>query len=394
MKRLVFGFVFVLALWSAQGQSLTDLRKKKTDAEQALKYTSSLLEEARKHEKASLNKLRLINSQIQTRNDFIGNINVELNIIDRYIAENTEVVNMLKSDLDELKKEYASMVRFAQKNKNSYDVLLFLLSADNLNQAYKRFLYLRQYAKYRKAQAEIITSLSGLIDQKISSLEKQRQQKANLLLGKREETKLLENEKREQDQYLSSLKLKQQDLRKKLREQEKEQEELNRAIQRMLEEETRKMQAKGEFQLTPEQQLVAADFEKNKGRIPWPVERGVITGRFGVHAHPVLKQIQVKNNGIDISTRKGTPARAVFGGEVSRVFAISGGNMAVIIRHGSFLSVYSNLKEVFVNAGQKVEIKQEIGSVFTDESDGNKTVLKFQVWKESQKLNPEDWITH
>ena len=377
----------------AHAQSISDLRKKKTDTEKALKFTSSLLEEARKNEKTSLNKLRLINSQIQNRQNYIESINSELTVAEYYINENTEVVSLLQSDLNKLKEEYAMMIRFAQKNKNTYDMLIFLLSADDLNQAYKRFLYLRQYAKYRKTQAEIIFALSGLMDQKVSSLENQRKQKVDLLAGKREETQLLEHEKNEQGRYLSELKKKQQDLRKKLQQQQKEQDELNKAIERMLEEEARKMAAKGAFQLTPEQKLIAADFEKNKGRIPWPVERGIITGRFGVHAHPVLAQIQIKNNGIDISTQNGSKARVVFEGEVSRVFAISGGNMAVIVRHGSFLSVYSNLKEVFVKPGQKVKIKQEIGTIFTDGTDGNKTVLKFQVWKENQKLNPEDWIS-
>ena len=127
--------------------------------------------------------------------------------------------------------------------------------------------------------------------------------------------------------------------------------------------------------------------------MPWPVERGVITGRFGIHAHAVLKTVQVKNNGIDISTSPGTRARAVFGGEVSRVFGISGGNMAVIIRHGNYLTVYSNLKDVLVKAGDNLKIKQNLGTVFTDENDEGKTILKFQIWKESQKLDPELWLS-
>ncbi|WP_423129859.1 murein hydrolase activator EnvC family protein [Gaoshiqia sp. Z1-71] len=393
MKRFFFSLVLCFAVWSVQAQSLTELRAKKNDAEQALKLTSGLLEEARKNETASLNKLKLINSQIQNRNTVIQTINSEISVIDDYIRNNAAVVDMLKADLAGLKKEYASMVRFAQKNKNSYDLLIFLFSADNLNQAYKRFLYLRQYARYRKNQAVVIESLSDLIDKKVLSLEAQKNQKSSLLTGKVQENLKLEKEKSEQNRNITALQKQQQDLRKKLQQQQKVQDELNRAIQKMLEEETKKSVSKGEFQLTPEQKLIAADFEQNRGRIPWPVERGIITDRFGVHAHPVLKQVQVKNNGIDISTQRGTKARAVFNGEVSRVFAVSGGNMAVIIRHGSFLSVYSNLEEVYVKAGQKVAVRQDIGSIFTDQADGNKTILKFQVWKENQKLNPEDWIS-
>jgi len=144
--------------------------------------------------------------------------------------------------------------------------------------------------------------------------------------------------------------------------------------------------------MTPEEILVSANFEQNRRRLPWPVERGVITDHFGVHQHPVLKNIQVKNNGVDISTVQGAKARSVFGGEVSRVFVVSGGNYAVIIRHGKFLTVYSNLVDVLVKSGDKVSIKQTIGTIGTDNEDDNKTVLKFQIWKENVKMNPEEWI--
>ncbi|MGQ7870231.1 murein hydrolase activator EnvC family protein [Sunxiuqinia sp. sy24] len=393
MRSLLLSFVFFLAMLSLTGQSLTDLRAKKINTSQVIKYTSSLLQKAQQSEKASLGKLQLINSQIQNRNRLIENINDEIVILDGYIGENTAVSSMLNSDLDQLKEEYAAMIRFARKNKNSYDMLIFLLSSENLNQAYKRMLYLRRYAQYRKSQAEVIQAISGLVELKVLELQEQKQQKAQLLTSKNEETQQLLSEKKQQKQQVQSLQQQQRTLRKKLREQQKEQEELNQEIERLLAEEARKAREKGSFEMTPEQKLLAANFEENKGRMPWPVERGVITERFGVHAHAVLKNIKVKSNGIDISTDNGTQARAVFNGEVSRVFAISGGNMAVIIRHGSFLSVYSNLKEVFVTAGQQVKTKQAIGAIFSDSSDGNKTVLKFQVWRENQKMNPEDWIS-
>lgn len=393
MKSLFLSLFFVLGTLSLLGQSITDLRAKKVNTAQVIKYTSSLLQEARKNEKASLGKLQLLNSQIQNRNQFIDDIESQIQVLNLYIAENTEVSKMLKADLDGLRKEYAAMIRFAQRNKNSYDALLFLLSSENLNQAYKRMLYLRQYAKYRKSQVEVIQAIDTLLKEKIISLEHQKKQKADLLAEKSTETKQLEGEKLLQRKQVQELQKQQRQLRKKLREQQKEQEELDREIERLLAEEARKAREKGQFEMTPEQKLLAADFEKNRGRLPWPVERGVITERFGVHAHAVLKNIKVKSNGIEITTQKGTEARAIFDGVVSRVFAISGGNMAVIIRHGSFLSVYSNLKEVYIKAGQKVKTKQKIGAIFSDSADGNKTILKFQVWKESEKMNPEIWIT-
>ena len=393
MRSLFLSLLFFFVGLSLFGQSLTDLRAKKINTTQVIKYTSTLLQEAQKNEKATLGKLKLLHSQILNRNQLIEEINSEIEVLDHYITENTEVSGMLHADLKQLRTEYAAMIRFAQKNKNSYDMLIFLLSSENLNQAYKRMLYLKEYAKYRKSQVEVIQTMQNLLDDKVADLEKRKQEKAQLLTSKNEEAHHLLNEKSQQDQQVQRLVNQQRDLRKKLREQQKEEEKLNREIERLLEEEARKARGKGQFEMTPEQKLLAANFEENKGRIPWPVERGIITEHFGVHAHAVLKNIQVKSNGIEITTQKGTDARAVFDGEVSRVFAISGGNMAVIIRHGSFLSVYSNLNEVFVQAGQQVKAKQKIGVIFSDSDDGNKTVLKFQVWKENQKMNPEDWIS-
>ncbi len=388
-------FCTMLLLWGLllQGQSLTELRAKKVNTSQVIKYTSSLLEKARKNERATIGKLRLLNNQIGQRNRLIGNINDEIGALDYYINENTEVVSMIRHDFDELKREYASMIQFAQKNKNTYDKIIFLFSSDNINQAYQRSLYLRQYAKYRKKQANLLQVLTSLLDRKIVDLNKLKDDKLILIGEKENEAGQLVSEKNQQSKYVQSLKKRQRELRSKLKDQQKIQDKLNREIEKLVEEQARQARKKGGFELTPDQKLIAADFEKNKGRIPWPVERGLITEKFGIHAHPILKQVKVKNNGIDITTSKNSKARAVFAGEVSRVFAISGGNMAVIIRHGSFLSVYSNLQEVFVKAGVKVKIKQEIGLIYSDKNEGDKTILKFQIWKESQKQNPEQWIS-
>ena len=393
MKCFFLWFVLICLTWSTHGQSLSELHKKKNAAQKDIDFTSELLEKAREDEKVSLSKLYLINSQIQSRSDFIESLNSELALLDGIISNNAEVIEMLQEDLRALKEEYASMIRFAQINKSSYDLILYVFSAENLNQIYKRFLYLRQYSNYRKKQANVISILSDIVENKLVELETNRQQNELLIASKVKENYLLEENRIEQNKHISALQNKQKDLRKKIREQEQQQEQLNNAIEKLLAEEAGGDVYIGKFKLTPEQKLISADFEKNKGLIPWPIERGIITEHFGVHAHEVLKQVQVKNNGIDISTQEGAKARVVFDGEVSKVFAISGSNMAVIIRHGSFLSVYSNLKEVYVVAGQKVNIKQEIGSVYTDISDSNKTVLKFQIWQENQKLNPEDWIS-
>ncbi|HZL11126.1 MAG TPA: peptidoglycan DD-metalloendopeptidase family protein [Prolixibacteraceae bacterium] len=386
----IFSFLAVLV----NGQSLDDLRKKKEKTNEEIKYTTRLLEDAKTNEKKTLNKYNILNKQIELRTSLITGINSEVGVLGDFIDQNAWLVSSLNSDLEELKAEYANMIRYAQRNQTNYSTVLFILSSNSFNQAYKRMMYLRQYTEYRKKQAELIQWIRDLIQVKVKVLVQQRSEKEILIQDKKREADQLSKEKKEQQKYLTSLQQKQKGFEKKLREQQQIESQLSREIQRIIDEEIRKAKKSGKtgYEMTPEQKLVSGQFEQNKRRIPWPVERGVITGHFGVHEHPVLKNIQVRNNGIDISTSNGAKARSVFDGEVSRVFMVTGGNMAVIIRHGKYLTVYSNLVNVQVNSGDKVSVKETIGTIGTDSDDGNKTVLKFQIWKENEKQDPEDWI--
>lgn len=377
------------------GQSLEELRKKKEKTNEQIKYTNRLLEEAKKNEKKTLNKYNILNKQIELRTNLITGINSEVGVLDEYIDENAWLISSLNADLDALKKEYAGMLVFAQRNNTNYSKVLFILSADNFNQGYKRMMYLKQYTEYRERQAELIKWIHDLIEDKVNKLQVRRSEKETLLQIKKREAEKLAQEKKEQGKVLTSLQQKQKDFKKKLQEQQRIEAQLSREIERIIEEEVKKAKKSGKdnYEMTPEQKLVSGQFEQNKKRLPWPVDRGVITSHFGVHEHPVMKNIQVKNNGVDISTSQGATARSVFAGEVSRVFQVTGGNAAVIIRHGKYLSVYSNLVNVQVKTGQKVSLKQTLGTIGTDSEDGDKTVLKFQIWRENVKLDPEDWIT-
>ena len=392
----VFLFISLICLTLiSNGQSLEELRKKKEKTNEQIKYTNRLLEEAKTNEKKTLNKYNILNKQIELRTSLITGINSEVGVLAEFIDQNAWLVSSLNTDLAQLKQEYANMILFAQRNQTNYSKVLFLLSSNSFNQAYKRLMYLKQYTEYRKKQAELILWIHDLMEAKVNRLQNQRTEKETLLQSKKREADQLSKEKNQQGQYLSSLQEKQKDFKKKLHEQQNIEAQLSREIQRIIEEEVKKSKKTGKpgLQMTPEQKLVSGQFEQNKRRIPWPVERGVITDHFGVHEHAVLKNIQVKNNGIDISTAQGATARCVFAGEVSRVFEISGGNKAVIIRHGKYLTVYSNLINIQVKSGQKVGIKQTLGTIATDHDEGDKTVLKFQIWKESNKLDPEDWIS-
>jgi len=393
---LLSAFVFLAIL--ANGQSLDELRKKKEKTNQQIKFTTRLLDEAKKNEKKTLNKYKILNKQIELRTSLITGINSEVGVLADFIDQNAWLVNSLNTDMEELKKEYANMIVFAQKNQTNYSKVLFILSSNSFNQAYKRLMYLRQYTEYRKRQAELIQWIRDLIQVKVKALQQQRTVKETLLQTKKREADQLNKEKKEQGKYLTTLQQKQKDFEKKLREQQQIEAQLSRAIQKIIEEEVQKARKKAKetgktsYEMTPEEKLASGQFEQNKRRLPWPVERGVITDHFGIHEHPVLKNIQVKNNGVDISTAQGAIARSVFAGEVSKVFVVSGGNYAVIIRHGKYLTVYSNLVNVRVKSGDKVSIKQTIGNIGSDSSDDNKTVLKFQIWKENVKQDPEEWI--
>lgn len=394
MKILIATVLFLLFNLIGFAQSVSDLQKKKQAAAREIDYTTRLLKDTQRSERSSLSRLRLINNKITQRNTIITSINYEIDVYQECIENNSMVIEMLKTDVEKIKVEYAELIRSAYRNRNASDKILFLLSAENFNQAHRRYLYMKRYTSYRENQAEIIGTVQSVLNTNLAKLEQQKATKQQLIGETKNETLQLSKEKSQQNSEVNKLKNKQRSLRKKLKEQQGVEERLEREIQQIIEEEARKNRAVGGsgFALTPEQKLVGDNFAQNKKRLPWPVERGIITEHFGIHQHPVLTNVQIRNNGINIATEVGSKIRAVFNGEVSRVFGISGGNTAIIIRHGKYLSVYSNLREVVVKKGDKVLTKQIIGTIYSDKDDTDKSILKFQIWYESKKLNPEDWI--
>ena len=394
MRILLVTGLFIILCFIGFSQSIDELQKKKQEAENDIKYTTKLLNEVQKNQKLSLNRVQLLNNQIEKRNTVISTINSEVSLYQQFIDNNMLAIKMMNNDIKEIKKEYAELIRSAYRNRNAYDQVLFLLSADNVNQAYRRYLYMKHYTAYRESQTEIIEAIQQVLNQKVDKLEQHKLIKLQLVTDTKKEAQQLAQEKTQKNAEIQKLQKEQQTLRKKLQQQREIEQRLEKEIQKIIEEEARKSKAAGTtgFSLTPEQKLVGESFVQNKKRLPWPVERGVITEHFGINQHPVLSNVQTHNNGVSITTEAGAKVRAVFKGEVSRVFGITGGNTAVIIRHGKYLSVYSNLREVTVKMGDKIATKQTIGTVYTDAEDDNKSILKFQIWLENQKLNPEEWI--
>lgn len=388
---IIFSFLFLYNSTSAQ-QSIQDLRLQKERTTKEIALTQELIRQAQRSARTSSRSLAIINRNIMLRTNLINMMNSEINVLDGFINDNRCFIDGLRKDLVKLRADYARTIQMAQLNRKSQDKLLFLLSAKDFNQAYKRLIYMRQYTTFRQKQADHIKAVFHLINVKLRDLAAKRLQKDNLMKGKEHEKQQLNEEKRIQATYLRQTKREQQSLQHKLRDRIRTQSQIQRQIERLIAEEARKATRKGStlFETSPENKIISGNFERNKGRLPWPVERGVISESFG--NHELMKGVTVRNNGIDFTTPHGGKARSVFEGEVSRVIAIPGGNMAVIIRHGKYMTVYSNLQNVFVHAGQKVRTKEDIGVIYTDPNNENKTILKFQIWRETTKLNPEGWV--
>lgn len=382
-------------------QNKEKLLDKKKQIEEEISYYKKLLDETQKNKDVSLNKLVLLKSQISKREDLISGINDEINNLDLLITKNNEDLQRSNEQLDAMKAEYATLIYNAYKNRNSYTRIMFIFAANDVNQAFRRIKYFQQYNEYLRRQVALIQDTKEFIAQKNKELVKQKNSKEDLLQSSQEEKQKLSEEKDKKDSDLKKLKQKEADLRKKLKKKEEEASILKKKIEAAIASEIHKSAEKSNKTvttattvknvLTPEEKIVSDNFLSNKGKLPWPVERGVITGYFGEHPHPVLDGIKVKNNGIDISTTQGATARAVLSGTVSSIVTITNNNMAVIIRHGEFFTVYSNLSTVCVSKNQSVSTKQNIGTVYTNNDEG-KTEIHFEVWQGKVICNPAEWL--
>ncbi len=392
-------FLLVLPLLSFGQNKKAELQENKKKIEQEIEYNSKLLDETKKSKSTTLNQLVILKKQIRDRERLINTLNEEIKTTNRQIELNNEILADLKRDLLNLKEEYAQMIYYAYKNRNSFDRLMFIFASKDFNQAFRRLKYFQQYAAYRQTQAELITQTQNDITSTIEELENFRNDKFTLLTRLEEERDKLNQERNQQNQAYQTLSKKEKELAATIKEKEKAAEKLQKEIEKIIAEEIRLASEKsgttstGTFALTPEELQLSTSFQQNQGGLPWPVQRGIISSTFGEHPHPVLKEVKTKNNGIDILTDEGMEARAVFGGEVTRVMSIPNYNYVVMIRHGEFLTVYSNLVEVYVTRGQKINTKQSIGKIYTDSKD-QKTELHFELWKGKTLLNPEGWLAN
>jgi septal ring factor EnvC (AmiA/AmiB activator) len=406
--KILYIKYLILALWLlggavvwSQTEEKAELQKQKSALDQEIEYTNNLLQETKKSRETSMNELSILNSRIDKREALIRTITAEINWLEREIAKNNLKIDEQQEEFKTLKEEYAGMIYYAFKNRNVYDRMMFIFSSEDFNQAYRRMKYFQQYSTFRKAQAHQIKDKQQEIEDRIAGLEEQVDEKETLKQEKIDEKRRLDRNMKEKDETVQSLSSKERELKRSLNEKEKAARRLQNAIEAIIAEEIRKAaeaaKAAGTappeqlFALTPEQIELSSTFAANKGKLPWPTERGILSGRFGEQPHPVLKGIKIKNNGVDIMTNTGSNARAVFEGEVTRIISVPKYNNVVIIRHGEYLTVYSNLDDVMVSVGDQIAIKQRLGVIHTN-SDEAKTELHFEIWKGKELLNPSQWM--
>ena len=392
MKRIVtYLLLALLALpVAAQKQSVNDLKKQREKTLRELEKTGQMLSETKKSETATLNKLNLLNKDIATRKRLITTINSEIDALNTEMGELSDKRDSLQQNLEALKADYANLVRQTHYQDMMQSPLLFVLRAEDFNQAMRRIRYLQEFQRYRKEQVARIENTQAEIDIQTELLESNRVEKEQTLDVQKRETENLARDERKHQNMLQQLKKKEKDLLAQHRKQQKKADDLNRKIEDIIKQQAAKQ--KGQ-RLTKEQQLIAGGFEKNKGRLPWPVEKGMVSGEFGVHPHPTLPKVTVNNKGIYIQTTRGAAVRAVYEGEVTSCF-VMGGTNAVIIQHGNYRTVYTGLATISVKKGDKVKTKQSIGTVYTDPDNDNKTEMFFQVWKDKDIENPSQWLAH
>ena len=383
--QIILSLLFLLSLPMA-GQSVKELQKQQQALQQQLEETNKMLKQTKKDETATENKLNLLNNDIQTRKKLINSIQGEINTLNGEMGTLRKKRSALQEELEQAKADYARLVRETHYTDIQQSPLLFLLSSKSFQQLVRRMQYMQQFTNYRKEQVKHITSIQADIDIQNHLLSERKQSRSTALQSQKREQEKLTADQRKQKNMLSSLKKQEKELAAKQKQQQKKVDELNKKIEELIAKQVRTTTT-----LTKEQQLIAGGFEANQGRLPWPVEKGYISGHFGKHQHPIHEHVTVNNKGIYLQTVSGAQARAIYEGEVTWCAQMNG-TFAVIIQHGNYRSVYSQLKSIKVKQGDKVTAKQSIGEIFTDVAEDNKTELYFQIYKDRTILNPSLWL--
>jgi len=383
MSLLLIPYSFVFA-----ADSVKELQKKQKKLQAEIEQTNKMLKQTKKDETATMNKLQLIGKNIQNQKKLIRTLDNEIVALNREMNQLSATRDSLQRVLERYKNDYAQMIRASHFARVQQSPLLFLLSSDNFQQLARRARYLQEFARFRQEQVRRIESTQVQIDEQNDLLKANKDDKMTALSSRKREQENLKRDERKQQNMLNQLKSKEKGLSKQLKQQQKRVAELNKKIDDIIRKQTEKA---SKTTLTKEQKLLAGGFEANKGRLPWPIEKGMISGHYGKQQHPVYSQVTIDNKGVYLQTTAGSKARAVYKGEVTSCFLVAN-TYAVIIQHGNYRTVYSNLSKLNVKQGDKVDTKQLIGTIFTDPEQDQKTELYFQIYKDRNILNPELWI--
>jgi len=374
-----------------------ELEAQRIRLKKEIKQINTILFKDSKTRKNALTEVEDLQVKLNVRSELIRVTNQQANLLTSKIRINEKNISVQRKELEDLKSEYANLIRKSYESKSLQNRLMFLFSSENFLQAYKRLQYLKQYARYRRRQGRAISEKTKLLQELNQMLSIEKADKILLIEENRIFQKEIEKEKKEQNSLIKDLERRQKKLASQISKKEKQQRAIDREINRLIREaiaaSNSRAGKKGKktFQLTPEAKLLADNFISNKGRLPWPLEKGIVVQGFGRQRHPVVKTTIIQSNGVVIATEPLAQVRAVFEGEVMSVIVIKGSNPSVLIRHGNFITLYTNLAKLYVKKGEKVNAKQAIGEVFTNQQTG-KTQLQFGIFNNVKALNPKDWV--
>lgn len=388
---LLLSCLLLSSNWVTAQKTKKQLEQQKKALYKEIAVAEKLLKETKTNQQSSVNDLAILERQISVRSKVINNILEQVGMLETRISTTESQVDSLATTLEVLKTEYAGLVQQGYVNQNEFNRLLFIFSARDFNDAYRRVKYMQYYREFRKNQVFQIQSAKDSLESKLNALADERAEQVRLLQSEQNERQILEEEKRNKDDLVRILRKKEKQLQKKLTKKEESLKILDNEIRAIIAKANRSATSPTKTDTSPEAIKLSKSFASNKGGLPWPVKEGVITGKFGKNRHPVLKNIYTNNNGIDINTKNNAYVNAVFHGKVSNILFNPSFQWAVIVKHGNYFSVYANLEEVLVVKGDVVQTGQEVGRVFYDSSE-NKNEVHLEIWEGNQKLNPLNWI--
>lgn len=386
---VILEFIFPVI---CNSQDINQLRTQREKSLLDISRTEELLKQTQASKENEWQNLKLTSRKITVRNKMIKGINEEINLLDNQISKNETIIDTLEREIASLKIDYGNVIYKTYLSRNAYHRSQYIFAASDFNQAFKRIKYMQQYARFRKSQAEKIEMKTEELKDLNRRQEEDKSRRNELLLAEKREVAQLNNEKRDQEVYVNDLRKQEKKIKKELEAQKETYKKLEREINKLIAAATGSEVSSSGMRMTPEEKIISNEFSQNVGRLPWPVTRGVISMGHGRQNAPGLKNVEIENPGISIVTEPDAVVHAVFEGKVSTIMMLAGGNLAVLIKHGEYFSVYVNISELKVKVGDNVKIKQEIGRATRNGKDGSPE-FNFQIWKGQDNQDPEKWLS-